>query len=175
MHSLDAACDGLLQFFEAAAEQQQQQQQQEGQRSQQEQAGEQGIDAQGLTAVVALGAARALGRYFAEAPGAVRSERVLKALPLVMGVGTEGAQVGAPQPPASGLEQEQGGSSVVEPRPLEEFALTFLLPGLIQVRLGATWLPGTPLHSIGTSTSSGTLLHGTSTFNLGVGHAIAFK
>lgn len=134
MHSLDAACDGLLQFFEAAAEQQHQQQQQGGQQTQQEHLGGQEAAAKGLTAAVALGAARALGRYFAEAPGAVRSERVLKALPLVMGVGTEGAQVGAPQPPAWEADHQQDASSGGEPRPLEEFGLTFLLPGLVQVR-----------------------------------------
>ncbi|KAG2440952.1 hypothetical protein HXX76_003805 [Chlamydomonas incerta] len=58
--------------------------------------------------VLLLGAARVLGRYFAEAPQAMLSDKVLAALPAVMAVRDEG-------------EGEDG-----------TYALPFLLPGLLQ-------------------------------------------
>ncbi|KAG2493275.1 hypothetical protein HYH03_008412 [Edaphochlamys debaryana] len=66
-----------------------------------------------------LGAVRLLGRYLAEAPGAVRGERLLKALPLAMSV----------RAPGGGGDGGRSGGDLDD---TQGFGLTFLLPGLLQ-------------------------------------------
>ncbi|KAG2450500.1 hypothetical protein HYH02_005001 [Chlamydomonas schloesseri] len=69
-----------------------------------------------------LGAGRVLGRYYAEAPQAMLSDKVLAALPAVMAARDEPAAAAAA---AVGADDGDGGDEGT-------YALTFLLPGLLQ-------------------------------------------
>ncbi|EFJ43796.1 hypothetical protein VOLCADRAFT_106633 [Volvox carteri f. nagariensis] len=133
MGAFDGIADTLLQFFEADNEVRQQQQQQQG--------------APSPSGEVLLGAARVLGRYLAEAPGAVRNPRVLRGLPLVVAVRCRaGAAEAAPRavPVDKGVctqgqqqqqqqqQQRQEEEDGEEGEDLDGFSLPFLLPGLLQ-------------------------------------------
>ncbi|GIL75875.1 hypothetical protein Vretifemale_5606 [Volvox reticuliferus] len=115
MSAFSAIIETLLQFFETANAQQQNQQLAAATAATGADTAPSAATGAAPSAVL-LGAARVLGRYLAEAPDAVHSKPVLQALPFVMALRSGG--------------QEDGVFG--ENDNLGSFALTFLLPGLLQ-------------------------------------------
>ncbi|GLI65500.1 hypothetical protein VaNZ11_009048 [Volvox africanus] len=122
MSAFNAIIETLLQFFENAHEQQQNQQLEAAPATVTGTSTLASAATGAVPSAVLLGAARVFGRYLAEAPDAVRSAPVLQALPFVMGL-RSGHQEGR----ACNDDDDNNDDN----DDMGNFALTFLLPGLL--------------------------------------------